>query len=564
MPVSEHMLTPQSNKPSMGIVQDALHGSRVLTRKDIFLERHQVMQMLGFTHAWGGRELPLPCILKPKMLWSGKQVFSCILPKLNHKSKTNHYTPPDDNYELFGKVRPDLSPTDTRVVMRNGQILIGNMCKKTLGTSPNSLIQIIFSDYGPIITRNFVDDVQSVAGEFLTTYATTISVGDMQAPPDIEERMDRIEQIADENIEKWRRSKMPMREFESKVNKTLNDARNEAASDTMKYLNYKNGFYSIVTSGSKGSKIHPAQITRCVGQQNIGGERIPQGWKNRSLSHFKQFDMSSRAGGFIRSSYFRGLKPHEVWYHAMASREGLNDTAVKTCETGYLQRRMCKGMEDNALHYDMTVRNSSGSVVQFAYGEDGFDGMWQEWQNLDLIKITDHKFSELYEWENVNYATNDAKNDEELLLKLERRRLIRDRILIQELQDNGIVQPVNIRRFMKNFPYDNETDELITRDQVVLDVIEVQKKLLTMLPEGAEKWDNNFFILLRSNLSSKKVCKLRKTGRKNWYWLMSIIVKKLARAIANPGDNVGTLASQSIGEPATQMTLDTFHFGTCF
>ena len=74
--------------------------------------------------------------------------------------------------------------------------------------------------------------------------------------------------------------------------------------------------------------------------------------------------------------FLSGIRPQEFFFHCMAGREGLIDTAVKTSQTGYLQRRLVKAMESVMCQYDGTVRNSQGNVVQFLYGEDGMDAVW--------------------------------------------------------------------------------------------------------------------------------------------------------------------------------------------
>ncbi len=168
---------------------------------------------------------------------------------------------------------------------------------------------------------------------------------------------------------------MTIREtFESKVNKILNKARDDAGSSAQKSLAPFNNVKQMVVSGSKGSFLNISQMAACVGQQNVEGKRIPFGFRYRTLPHFTKDDYSPESRGFVENSYLRGLTPQEFFFHAMGGREGLIDTAVKTAETGYIQRRLVKALEDVMVKYDGTVRNSLGHVVQFAYGEDGMDG----------------------------------------------------------------------------------------------------------------------------------------------------------------------------------------------
>lgn len=127
----------------------------------------------------------------------------------------------------------------------------------------------------------------------------------------------------------------------------------------------------------------------CVGQQNVEGKRIPFGFNNRSLPHFSKYDYGPKSKGFVESNYITGLNAEEFFFHAMGGREGLIDTAVKTSETGYIQRRLVKALEDVMVKYDGTVRNSANQIVQFVYGEDGMAGENIEDLRIEVIKMSD-------------------------------------------------------------------------------------------------------------------------------------------------------------------------------
>lgn len=176
----------------------------------------------------------------------------------------------------------------------------------------------------------------------------------------------------------------------------LNKARDDAGSSAQKSLGEYNNFKQMVAAGSKGTNINISQVIACVGQQNVEGKRIPYGFVKRTLPHFTKNDYGPESRGFVENSYLRGLTPQEFFFHAMGGREGLIDTAVKTSETGYIQRRLVKAMEDLIVQYDGTVRNSLGHVIQFLYGEDGVDATYIESQSLDTLKFTGKKFDEVY------------------------------------------------------------------------------------------------------------------------------------------------------------------------
>jgi len=133
-------------------------------------------------------------------------------------------------------------------------------------------------------------------------------------------------------------------------------------------------------------------MVACVGQQIIAGHRVPDGFQDRSLPHFPKKSREPPSKGFVRNSFFSGLVATEFFFHAISGREGLVDTAVKTAETGYMQRRLMKALEDLTTQYDLSVRNSTGGVVQFRYGDDGLDPACLEGdaQPIDLHRSLGH------------------------------------------------------------------------------------------------------------------------------------------------------------------------------
>ena len=190
--------------------------------------------------------------------------------------------------------------------------------------------------------------------------------------------------------------------FENQVNRILNEARDKTGSSAQRSLSEFNNFKIMVTAGSKGSKINISQVIACVGQQNVEGKRIPFGFRHRTLPHFIKDDYGPESKGFVENSYLAGLTPNEFFFHAMGGREGLIDTAVKTSETGYIQRRLIKAMEGLMAHYDGTVRNSNQQLVQLCYGEDGMDGMHMEFQQLNTIKPSHAAFERQFHFDCAN------------------------------------------------------------------------------------------------------------------------------------------------------------------
>merc|ERR1719261_1528592 len=199
--------------------------------------------------------------------------------------------------------------------------------------------------------------------------------------------------------------------FEQFVNKVLNTARDHAGKSAQSSLDESNSVKAMVTAGSKGSFINISQIIACVGQQNVEGKRIPYGFRRRTLPHFSKDDLGPESRGFAENSYLKGLTPQEFFFHAMGGREGLIDTACKTAETGYIQRRLVKSMEDIMVKYDGTVRNASGQVLEFLYGEDGMDAVALENGKLTHIGTAETKLrsSHMHAFADPNYGKKDEK-----------------------------------------------------------------------------------------------------------------------------------------------------------
>jgi DNA-directed RNA polymerase II subunit RPB1 len=170
----------------------------------------------------------------------------------------------------------------------------------------------------------------------------------------------------------------------------------------------------MVNAGSKGSDLNISFMISCLGQQNVDGKRIPYGFEHRTLPHFTKYDDSPGARGFVESSYINGLSPQELFFHAMGGRVGLIDTAVKTSTTGYIQRRLIKGLEDLMVSYDMTVRTNKNKIVQFSYGDDCIDPVKVENQMLPLVTMSTQ---DIYAHYTIPEESGKNKTLSQILLK---------------------------------------------------------------------------------------------------------------------------------------------------
>ncbi|XP_057378837.1 DNA-directed RNA polymerase II subunit RPB1-like [Daphnia carinata] len=585
------IITPQANKPVMGIVQDTLCAVRKMTKRDVFLEKEQMMNLLMFLPTWDGK-MPQPAILKPRPQWTGKQLFTLIIPGNVNMIRT-HSTHPDDEDDGPYKW---ISPGDTKVMVENGELVMGILCKKTLGASAASLLHIIFMELGHEVCGRFYGNIQTVINNWLLYEGHSIGIGDTIADPqtylDIQATIKKAKEDVIEVIQKSHNDELEptpgntlRQTFENQVNRILNDARDKTGGSAKKSLTEYNNLKAMVVAGSKGSNINISQVIACVGQQNVEGKRIPFGFRKRTLPHFIKDDYGPESRGFVENSYLAGLTPSEFYFHAMGGREGLIDTAVKTAETGYIQRRLIKAMESVMVHYDGTVRNSVGQLIQLRYGEDGLSAESVEFQTMPTVKLSNKAFEKKFKFEpsNERYLrrifnediTRELMSSAEVITEIEHEweQLDKDREALRQIfptGENKVVLPCNLQRMIWNVQKIFHINKRAPTDLSPLRVIQGVRDLLSrcVIVVGEDKLSVQanqnatllFQCLIRSTLCSKRLAEEYRLSSEAFEWLIGEIETRFQQAQAQPGEMVGALAAQSLGEPATQMTLNTFHF----
>ncbi|KAF1811346.1 beta and beta-prime subunits of DNA dependent RNA-polymerase [Eremomyces bilateralis CBS 781.70] len=575
------IVSPQKNGPLMGIVQDSLCGIYKITRRDVFLDKEQVQNLLLHVPGWDGT-IPHPSIIKPQPRWTGKQLISLTFP---------------DGLNLFtgsGEGRCPLN--DEGLMVHGGELMYGMLSKKAAGSTPAGIIHVIYNEHGPEVAVNFFNGVQRIVNYWLLHNGFSIGIGDTvpgaKLAQDIQDvineqkvEVEEITRAATANELETLPGMNIRKSFESKVFKELNGARDRAGGITEKALKDLNNARTMAMSGSKGSAINISQMTALVGQQSVEGSRIPFGFKYRTLPHFTKDDYSPSSRGFVENSYLRGLTPSEFFFHAMAGREGLIDTAVKTAETGYIQRRLVKALEDVSVRYDGTVRNSLGDIVQFIYGEDGLDGAHIERQAVDFIVCSDQAFEKKFRVDvmdpklslgtDVLEQANEIRGDIEVQrwFDAEYEALLADRAFLREGKADAEEQyqlPLNVVRIIDNAKTKFRIKHGARSDMHPAEVIPMVKDLLDRLtvvrgddPITNEAQHDATLLIkaqMRSHLAFKRLVKQHSLNKLALENILGDIESRFARALVSPGEMVGVLAAQSIGEPATQMTLNTFHF----
>ncbi|KAK4032633.1 DNA-directed RNA polymerase [Parachaetomium inaequale] len=581
-----NIVSPQRNGPLMGIVQDTLAGVYKLCRRDVFLTKEEVMNVMMWVPDWDGI-IPLPAIFKPRPRWTGKQIISMIIPNIINIHMNSEQPDKDHPFK------------DDGLLIQQGELMFGLLSKKSVGAAGGGIVHLCYNELGPHGAMDFLNGCQRVVNYWLLHNGHSIGIGDtipdattieliQKHINDEKEEVRRLTQQATNN-ELEPLPGMNIREtFENKVSTALNKARDKAGTSTEKSLKDLNHAVTMSRSGSKGSSINISQMTALVGQQIVEGKRIPFGFKYRTLPHFTKDDYSPEARGFVENSYLRGLTPSEFFFHAMAGREGLIDTAVKTAETGYIQRRLVKALEDAEARYDGTVRNSLGDIIQFVYGEDGLDGISIEKQRVDHMNMSDGHFDKRFRLDVMDEATSAAALESleygremisdpavQGLLDQEYEQLLADRKLVRQinrrkLAEDNMQLPLNIARIIETAKKLFKVDESHRSDLTPSDVIPAVQALLDrmIVVRGADpisqEADYNstilFKIQLRSRLAYKRLAVEQRINKLAFQHILGELENRWSRSMVAPGEMVGVLAAQSIGEPATQMTLNTFHF----
>lgn len=660
-------IVPTSGNPLRGLIQDHVASGVKLTCKDTFLTRDEYQQLL-YTALTGlpGTELvavkedivlPPPAILKPEPRWTGKQVITGILyhvckpplPPLHLDSKSR--TPPT----AFGA-----KEQEHVVIVRFGELLCGVLDKNAVGNSNMGLVHAIYELYGAELAGKILNAFGRVFTSFLQSSGHTCGIEDLilTSNADAERRtlLNKVLSDAEIGLQSFLRgdsappttsatTPLTAKEVEKcrmdvaqmfandpkgakvKLDGAMQGIVNKSASDVIKVCLPnglqcpfpKNNFSMMVLTGAKGSAVNQSQISCFLGQQALEGQRVPIMISGKSLPSFKPYDTSARASGFITDRFLTGVRPQEYYFHCMAGREGLVDTAVKTSRSGYLQRCLMKHLEELRIHYDMTVRDASSNVVQFLYGEDGLDPV-----SSALLKGNDSEISFMarnYQSIVHKYSVHDNFFKQGLEMqsaKLHHNLAQRAKQFVQESKDGTFTKRSVVLARRKRNPNMAWSRNNMEKKWVVAEIIKVRKPEKTGLSyvsydlqyadktvekkvpsvmkvrsrSAAESLTSRGVIpLIRAGLPDPVMSHLRldtsigaiserlqeslvsymnrnpdgivtddptdttinRDGLELLVWI------KYLRSLACPGEAVGCVAAQSVGEPSTQMTLNTFH-----
>ncbi len=375
MKVSTQLISPGFGLSIIGCTMDSISGNYLLT-KELEFTREEAIDLLYSIGIDDFSRLPR------KKIISGTEIFSVLMPE-------------DFSFRGTSKNGED-------VVIKKGELIKGLMDKANLGSESGLMLRELHKKYGPEKAINLLKRLFRLGIKVLLKTGFSVSVSDTDLPDEIDaqikQTLNDAEKEAERLIEAYENrtletfpGKTMLETVELKILEVLNKARNEAGRFVAEHADKRTHTMVMANSGARGNMLNLTQMAACVGQQAMRGKRIERGYKDRTLSIFKRKDLGPAPRGFIRDGFKRGLNPAEFFFQAMTGRDGLMDTALRTPKSGYLYRRLANAMQDLKVSYDGSVRDATGKIIQFKYGEDGIDVSRSEAGQINVSKIVGHK-----------------------------------------------------------------------------------------------------------------------------------------------------------------------------
>lgn len=557
-------------------------------------------------------EMVPPALIKPQKLWTGKQVISIVLKTLVKFAQRNEKRP-DIGVDCSFKTKTpgdiwggamDGDKEEAMVVIRDNELLQGVIDKSSMGATAFGMVHSYHEHLGATVAGQILTVLARMLTVYLQMHGFTCAMRDFYITAESnKKRSDLIKETREkawvtmaewlkDNGVKMNKSEPKEKAFAKAIQQVLDEDAGELLKLEGKIIPAMskswgttidtcipggqlvpfpyNCFAMMVQSGAKGSKINHSQIACLMGQQELEGHRVPLLSTMRTLPSFAPYDLSARAGGYVMDRFLTGIRPQEYFFHCMAGREGLVDTAVKTARSGYLQRCLVKNLESLKVTYDGTVRDSDNSIVEFIYGEDGIDVTKSPFvAKLDLLSENKEALSRNMEFFNgdrmnrhiakkysdtakrYSEVYNIAKQGEEDKKAIKKRAKGVFNMIVELEEDLNKVLAKRERKFMA-----------VEMERYRTSVCQMHKNI-----DSAVDCMDPITSLLSSQrflgcTSEKHIAELDQFFKENPNLdaeTRELLELKFFSTLAHCGEAVGTIAAQSMGEPSTQMTLNTFH-----
>ncbi|KAG8407441.1 hypothetical protein J3459_014176 [Metarhizium acridum] len=555
-------LSGTQGKPLRGLIQDHISISIALCSRDTFFSRGDYHSLVYCAirpesgHIFGERiQLVPPAIIKPVPRWTGKQVISTILKNTQpiNYGALNLRGESQIKAEQWGP-----KSEEGTVLIQEGEFVTGILDKSQIGQSSGGLIHAIHEIHGPAIASKLLSALGRLLTRYLNMRAFSCGVDDLKLTAKGEEaRRQELQAINRVGLE-VASNYVSLKDVSDSQNPVLLERLEEVLRDDTKLegldllMNHttreitdkvqkvcipnglekpfpRNQMQAMTTSGAKGSRVNASLISCNLGQQVLESRRVPIMVSGKSLPCFKPFETNITANGYIGSRFLTGIRPQEYYFHHMAGREGLIDTAVKTSRSGYLQRCVIKGLEGLMVAYDTTVRDADGSIIQFLYGEDGLDVTKQTY-------LKDFGFI----LRNLTSEVAQLRYDPQVV-----KRLGADRELFTKYMKSAVKH---------SKPGDPKgRDPLISAFNPATNAFVLSEAFYNAMSSYLKA---NADGLVREKGNKSAPDSSHALNRKNAEVLFAM---KYLQSLVEPGEAVGIVAGQSVGEPSTQMTLNTFH-----
>jgi DNA-directed RNA polymerase I subunit RPA1 len=637
---SEHYLVPKDGTPLGGLIHDHVVSGTALTMRDRFFDKadyqHLVYNSFN-THIRGNIKLLPPAIIKPRLLWTGKQVVSTLLINLlpEHKGALNLESKAKISEKIWYRETKSREPNWTNdvrhpksynpgqymnesyVLIRQGNLLSGVLDKAHYGSSSFSLVHCCYELYGGDIAGQLLTCLGRLFTAYIQFRGFTLGVEDILLKDEVKKPMSKIikkskkcgydvlaqvfQSISVEDqkslTEQYQRKHLNpddsfMKEidlaYKGSVDSFQNSLTNLCFPNGLIKKFPNNNLQLMIQSGAKGSSVNSMQMSVLLGQQELEGRRPRLMANGNTLPSFLPYDPSPSSGGFITNSFMTGLTPQEYFFHCMAGREGLVDTAVKTSRSGYLQRCLIKHLEGIVVNYDMTVRDSDNSVIQFQYGEDSLSVEKTQFLNEKQFPFLIDNYSIITSNRDEIERIRQICHHDVIMKKIEKIKEWKHEFTANKCDDIGYrwgpflnySKLIAQEEHVKNMPFEERVKYINDKwNEMNKDEKKIYKKgkfkrrlpittsynpdrYLGATSEKLEDFIDNFINKYESKFSDD-------LKYKNWSSesfnldknkFRELIYLKSVKSCITPGDSVGILAAQSIGEPSTQMTLNTFHF----
>jgi DNA-directed RNA polymerase subunit A' len=366
--VENNIVSPKFGGPVIGLELDQVSGVYMLTEKSVLMTKEEVAQLL----ASAGIDIPLP----DKEVFTGKEVFSLLLPDNLNIEFENSHAKNMDSLEEKKKI-------DGIVVIENGVLKEGRVDKIAVGPEKGKIINKLLKIQNKEKVKEFIDNCGRLGIAYLMKRGYSIGISDFDLPKsvqkEIKERLEESQKKAHALIKDYRNENiriLPGMTLEESLETQIMNVLANGISEISKLVEQNirlSDALNMARAGAKGSIINITQMVAGVGQETILGQRIKRGYTNRTLPHFKPFDLSPISRGFVARGFKEGLRPFEIFWDIMNGREGLMDKSLRTRKSGYMQRRLVNALQDLRVCYDLSVRNAVGDIIQFTAGEDGID-----------------------------------------------------------------------------------------------------------------------------------------------------------------------------------------------